>query len=228
MRKITKLKVARTEKQENDAWDEVFSHRNKLLATSNWTMLPDSGLTERNVQLWTDWRMALRRVNRRNFADRELAANAIKQLEKAEPREVYEDESIFLLDDNAVVAVNSIQDRKDFLLRTLSKRFNDTLDAGSFESNPTLLAEQFEEALLYNPNQTLAAFPLINLECELTGKTPEDVVEYFISQKRLRLRMVLALKRKFAYFRDAINAAPGMIELVSIERDIKEWTLTLT
>lgn len=222
--KIKNLRIARTVKQDSDAWAEVLSLRNKLLANSDWTQLPDSGLTPANVRLWGEWRRQLKRVNRRNVADRDTAKANLQVLTNTEPKLAYEDETLLLTEADDIT-VKSVNSRKEYVLRLLNEKFNALLRTDMFESNSMIVDEEFEEAMLYNGT---TVSPLIALECELTGKTPEEVVASFITAKRTRIRNIIVLKRKFKYFKDLVTSSSSMLHLKTLEGEIRAWTLIST
>lgn len=226
-KKIRNIVVSTTMTQEVNAWNQVLSHRNKLLENSDWTQLPDGGLTEVNKRLWSDWRRELKRVNKRNFGDKEVAETAIANLEKVRPRSVYEDET--LLSGNPLSMEQHLGTRKDGVLRYLHRQFITALQAQTFETNFAMVDEEFEEASLYNPrSDSLTDFPLLALEIELTGETVDVVIERFKDRKKQKLRSILILKRKFVFFKQAIHAASTMLEYDLIEKDIRTWISTLT
>lgn len=228
--KIGNLRTTKTPKQELDRWSELKSHRNKLLLNSDWTQARDSNLTEANIGFWADWRRELKRINRSNYASIEQAKKALDALAKQEPMVEYEDETYLRNADYPDYETKSFSMKKEALSKALSKRFDAMLDKHEFLEHPAIISEQYEEALLYlgNKGVKLENFPLINLEVELTKSTADDVAAKFIQQKRNRLRAIIALRRKFSYFEDAINSASTMLELDTIQRELQQWTLTLT
>jgi hypothetical protein len=226
-KKIKNIVVTTTMTQEANAWSQVLSHRNKLLENSDWTQLPDGGLTETNRRLWSDWRRELKRVNKRNFGDKDVAETAIANLEKVRPHSVYEDES--LLSGNLLSVEHHLGKRKDSVTQYLNRQFNNALQTQAFESNFAMVDEEFEEASLYNSRiDSLADFPLLALEMELTGNTVDAVIDSFKDRKKQKLRSMLILKRKFVFFKQAIQAASSMLEYDHIEKDIRTWISTLT
>lgn len=230
IKKIKNLELSKTEKQHQNAWGEVLSHRNKLLETSDWTQLQDSGLSEHSVQLWASWRKELKRINKRNFNDKDLAKRAIENLAQVIPNVVYDDESSLLLSDKIQeISIKSLQSRKESLLKSLSKQFLNKSNSTTFDKSFSLIDEEFEEACLFKklPDEKLEEYPLIKLAMELENKTSTEIVEAFINNKREKLRSVIVLKRKFVYFKKAIEVATSMVEYQAIERDIQEWISTL-
>lgn len=229
--KIKNVRVSRTAQQENDSWAEVKSYRNKHLANSDWTQFNDTGLTEANVRQWTDWRRELRRINRSNFATKELAYNSLQTLARMEPTVEYTDESILLTATfsdytmDAVVKAKKIQSMK-----LLNKKFNLLVENNEFLTNPLIVNEQYEEAVLYlsATDKNIDQFPLIKLEMELLGLSTEAVLRHFLNAQRNKLRVIIVLKRKFSFFQNAINSATNMVQLDNIQREMQEWTLTLT
>lgn len=66
-------------KEEEVNWTVVNKRRSILLSQSDWTQLPDTGLTVECVFTWRDWRHKVRSVNQKNYHDILLA---IVELEK--------------------------------------------------------------------------------------------------------------------------------------------------
>lgn len=92
--KIHQLQLSKTDVQEAKEWAEVLSHRNKLLMNSDWTQLPDAGLTEECVQNWRNWRAIARQLRRSNHPDIHLVAEQIARLTRAMPFNVYLEETV--------------------------------------------------------------------------------------------------------------------------------------
>lgn len=234
-KKIKNLRLSTTEKKENDGWGEVKSYRNKHLINSDWTQTADAGLTEANIKRWADWRRELRRINRRNYASKELALNSLSDLSRMEPSVEYVDETVLL---NATYAdyntESIIAAKRKGLSLELNKKFNRLLEKkrDSFLLHDVIVDEQYEEAILYRSDmqvpRNIHDYPLIKLEMELKDFSSEDAVQSFLVAKRSKLRLVISLKRKFSFFLNAINSATNMVQLDNIQRELHEWTLILT
>lgn len=72
-------------KEEEVNWTVVNKRRSILLSQSDWTQLPDTGLTVESVFTWRDWRHKVRFVNRRNYPDILTAIVELEKFGKAKP-----------------------------------------------------------------------------------------------------------------------------------------------
>ena len=62
--KIKNIKTVKTDEMYNKEWTEVLSVKNRLLQLSDWTQLPDSGLTDNCVKNFMEWRTSLKKLRR--------------------------------------------------------------------------------------------------------------------------------------------------------------------
>lgn len=62
--KIKNIKTVKTEEMHNKEWTEVLSVKNRLLQMSDWTQLPDSGLSDNCVKNFMEWRTSLKKLRR--------------------------------------------------------------------------------------------------------------------------------------------------------------------
>lgn len=62
--KIKNIKTVKTDEMHNKEWTEVLSVKNRLLQLSDWTQLPDSGLTDKCVKSFMEWRASLKKLRR--------------------------------------------------------------------------------------------------------------------------------------------------------------------
>jgi len=51
-------------KEEVNVWAEVKSIRNGILSSSDWTQIPDNGLSSRNKSEWRDYRNRIRNITK--------------------------------------------------------------------------------------------------------------------------------------------------------------------
>lgn len=222
-KKISNLKYGTTEEKEDLLWAEVFSHRNKLLLNSDWTQLPDSGLTEECIKQWRDWRQQLRQINRANVSDRDVAEQHIKKLARRTPFITFSEEH-----NRPPIIQDSLDARKTQIIKYLDQSINKSFNSTFIES-PQLIEEQFKEALdfLYG-SKNFISYPLILVTAEATGMSEKEVAEDFIRQKSKLLSKMASYKKKYYYFCDLVQRAENDVQLDSIQLEIKKWISTLT
>jgi hypothetical protein len=222
--KIRKLKVAKTAEQEDVLWAEVFSHKNKLLADSNWTQLPDSGLTPESAFQWQGWRQQLRNVTRANFSDRDAAQRAIDKLSKRQPFSTFEEDEI----DPDHTRYPTLEEYRKRLMAYIDHAFEQKAKP-TFLDMPVLVEEQFREALdfLSNPDAN-RPFPLIGVTAELYGMNRKAVADEFVERKVTLLKRLANLKQKYHYFQMLVMGAKTDVELAQIQEEVKKWILIST
>ena len=75
--------------EESLEWKTIDSRRNVLLDKSDWTQLPDAGLSRRCTVEYRLWRKELRRVNTKNYSDRLEATKELHRLRDCKPEVEY-------------------------------------------------------------------------------------------------------------------------------------------
>ena len=84
---IKNIKTAKTASQINDEWKKAEAYRNSLLASTDWTQLPDVGLC--NIEEYVKWRKDIRAVDlKKMFENASDAEEYIKTLESTKPEPV--------------------------------------------------------------------------------------------------------------------------------------------
>lgn len=220
IKKISGLKVGRTEEQEMARWAEIFSHRNKLLLNSDWTQLDDCGLTDECKDQWRGWRQQLKNVNRSNFSDMELAEKHISILAKRMPFNTYKPVDM----EPVLTEPVSLDTYRTSLVAYLDRVFNDKM-ATPFLDNDILVDEQFKEVLDYD-NNPKSKYPLIDLTSESYNISRDDVIKDFIDRKTNQLVRIAKLKKKYVYFRGLVDKASTDVELQKVQAEVKQWILT--
>lgn len=74
--------------EEDLRWDDIEHSRNMLLSKSDWTQLPDSGLSWECVIEWREWRQKVRDVNNENYKKRIPAVTKLQALRTNQPKNV--------------------------------------------------------------------------------------------------------------------------------------------
>lgn len=224
VKRIGNLSVEKTGEQETQLWAEVLSHRNKLLANSDWTQSPDSGLTEECVEQWRNWRKSLKAINRINYGDRDMAKRNIEKLAKRMPFNVYSE----LRDAPDSERYVSLEEYRKRVIKYLDDAFNRRCSR-SFIDNPILVEEQFKEAIDYlDATENNLPFPLIDVTAQLYGMNKRAVAEEFVARKVELTKLLVNLKQKYFYFRDLVNKATTDVELSEVQAEIKQWISTST
>lgn len=222
--KIGKIKTEKTDEQENSAWAEVMSHKNKLLLNSDWTQLPDSGLTDECIDQWKGWRQQLKNINRSNFADKGLAEQHIAKLSRRTPFNSYR---LVEGDEPTVGRYTSTEEYRGRVVRYLDEAFNSRLN-GSFLDNPALVEEQFKEAIDHLSGKADSMYPLLDVTAELYGMNRNAVAEEFVMRKVESIKRMANLRQKYHYFQMLVRDAVNDVQLADIQAEIKLWISTST
>ena len=76
--------------EETLEWKTIDSRRNVMLSKSDWTQLPDCGLSRACVAKWRLWRQELRKVTEEHFHKRRLdATKRLQELRDSQPKTEY-------------------------------------------------------------------------------------------------------------------------------------------
>jgi hypothetical protein len=224
IRKIGNLSVGKTDEQEIQLWAEVLSHRNKLLSNSDWTQVPDSGLTPECVEQWRNWRKSLKAINRVNFGDRDLAEQTITKLSRRIPFNVY----IAMEDEPNASRYVSLEEYRKRVTAYLDAAFNKRCEP-TFLDNPVLVEEQFREALDYlTKKDENRPYPLISVTVELYGMSHKAVADEFVARKVALMKRLANLKQKYFYFQSLVRKATTDVELSEVQAEIQQWISTST
>lgn len=223
VQKIAKVKVEKTVEQEQNEWAEVLSHRNKLLLNSDWTQLPDSGLTEQSAQQWKDWRSMLKNITQSNFGDHKLAERHITRLSRRMPFSTFIPNDVEP-DFSRCVSLDEYRRRVfDYMDAAFNKRA-----VPSFLDNPYLVDEQFKEAADFRSKGESGSYPLIATTAELYGMSKSAVADEFITRKVEQMKRLANLKQKYFYFQQLVNSATDDVQLTEVQAEIKQWISTST
>ena len=223
IQRIDRIVTVTTEEKESAAWAETLSHRNKLLANTDWTQLPDAGLTPECVTAMRSWREAVKTIKRSTYPVRAHAERHIETLTRRLPKLQYLPLEI------AVPEADRYDDLEEFrtqVTRYMEVVFNATL-SGSFLDNHILVEEQFREALDYNSGVG-EQFPLMAITAELYGQPMKHVADEFIGRKVNSVKRMSALKKQYYKYQSLVSKAASDVELQDIQADITLWISTST
>jgi hypothetical protein len=221
--KIGNVTVEKTDEQERQAWAEVLSHRNKLLFNSDWTQLPDCGLTETSIAQWRSWREQLKNINQTNYSDRRIAEEYIGKMSQRIPFSEY----ITPKSEPSAEKCISLEEYRNRVMNYLDDTFNEKSKV-SFLDNPSLVDEQYKEAIDFLSITEDTLYPLIDTTAEIYGMSRRTVAEEFISRKAECTKRFANLKKKYYYFQTLVIQATSDVELTAIQAEIKQWTSTST
>lgn len=76
-------------------WTNINKSRKIMLTQSDWTQLPDSGLSHKCVMQWRNWRKELRTIIEDNFNDVLTAVAEISRMDESNPITEHSDDSVF-------------------------------------------------------------------------------------------------------------------------------------
>lgn len=204
-------------------WAEVLSHRNKLLANTDWTQLPDSGLTPECVERWKTWRKLLKSITRNSTGDRDLAEQNINNLSRRQPFNEFS--STAELQNLHSISLDAFRNE---VISIMDAAFNKKVTP-SFLDNPSLVEEQYLEALDYLTNyDSVRSYPLIDVTAELYGMNHKAVAEEFVSRKVNLTKRFANLKQKYFYFQSLATNATTDVELAAVKVELDQWISTST
>lgn len=92
MKKIKSLKIAENPESIKALWAQALSHRNLLLQNSDWTQIPNSGLSESCVDQFKIWRQKLRKIRANSSIPVNAVVNTTKVLATQMPKIEWKDE----------------------------------------------------------------------------------------------------------------------------------------
>lgn len=222
--KIDRVVTGTTEEKESSAWGEALSHRNKLLSNSDWTQLPDSGLTPECVTVFKSWRSSLKAIKRSNYPSRANAEKHISTLARRIPRLQYLPLEI---DVPSAERYDDLNQFREQVVRYMEAVFNAAL-SGSFLDNHMLVEEQFREALDYLADAKRSEYPLLSVTAELYKQPLHQVASEFVERKVMSLKRIANLKQKYYEFQSLVSGASSDVELEGIQADITLWISTST
>lgn len=223
IKRIDRIVTTTTEEKESAAWAETLSHRNKLLSNTDWTQLPDSGLTPECITAMRSWREAVKTIKRSNYPVRTIAEKHIETLTRRLPKLQY------LPLDGFAPEADRYDDLEEFrrqVTRYMETVFNAAL-SGSFLDNHILVEEQFREALDYTSGVG-KHFPLISVTAELYGQAMHQVADEFIGRKVNSVKRMSVLKKQYFKYQSLVSKATTDVELQNIQADITLWISTST
>lgn len=83
--KISGLRIDSSDRKDH-RWLEALSHRNLLLSKTDWTQLPDSGLTDESVEEFRVWRQLLRDIKQKTAGSPDAVVNRVSLLKDKLPK----------------------------------------------------------------------------------------------------------------------------------------------
>ncbi len=96
--KISNVQIQITDSVLKRQWNEVINKRNRLLAISDWTQLPDTELPKSSLNLWVRWRKKLRNVKKSTINNPQKAMEILNSLESQMPEKLTYIENITMVE----------------------------------------------------------------------------------------------------------------------------------
>lgn len=118
MKKIKSLKVVENPESIKALWVNALSHRNQLLINTDWTQLPDSGLTPECVLAFKVWRNKLRIIKANSRVPVEAVVNTVISIGSEMPKLVWLDDSQTTVEN---FKYNYKKSARDFISEILSE-----------------------------------------------------------------------------------------------------------
>lgn len=91
-------------KEDDVKWTDINKSKNLLLSQTDWTQLPDTGLSANSVLEWRKWRDEVRKINQDNYDERIPAVLALKKLKDNHPKNVYTGEKHYFQKNGPVIS----------------------------------------------------------------------------------------------------------------------------
>ena len=91
----------------NLEWNDINLNRKLMLTQSDWTQLPDSGLSYACILEWREWRSRVRKVTKREIPNRLKAITVLDSLKERTPKKEYTDEPVNFHQEGAYFDVKS-------------------------------------------------------------------------------------------------------------------------
>jgi hypothetical protein len=99
-------------------WNDINLNRKLMLTQSDWTQLPDSGLSYACILEWREWRSRVRKVTKKEIPERLKAITVLDSLKERIPKKEYSDEPVHFHQEGAII---SKIDVKSHVLKALSE-----------------------------------------------------------------------------------------------------------
>lgn len=96
--------MGRNNMVKENTWDDISMGRNLMLTQSDWTQLPDSGLSQYCVTEWRTWRKKVRRINRQHFNTRLLAVKQMTELKLTKPILEYSEDELYFKKEGPIIS----------------------------------------------------------------------------------------------------------------------------
>jgi hypothetical protein len=216
--KITNIVVSPTEYTEDLEWSSVLAYKIKLLQHSDWILQVGSGVLKQHK--WLQWRESLRKCNRKSFSSPAELQTKIEELDKLMPRvQRYTD-----------VDTSDLIFFKDIVLRLVKYYYSKKLDIeiNSYFGNVLLLDERYKEALEYQKTKKLDRCYFIQNYMELTGKSVNDAVQYFLNEKEKYFLVLLRYQKEMEQKIKIVLETQDTLILKQLYEDYNIWISTLT
>jgi hypothetical protein len=234
--KIKNLKYSQSKNQEEIKWAEQLAKRNRMLAESDWTQLPDVKLSVWSKNRWANWREELRQLRRLNFETAEELKLAIESLE--------EDKLSLYVDYAITDSIKDPESGRRYLYQMLIKfykeqhnsmfspnleeKYQETLDLLS-----TILADhnrddiatmdeliQFVEDLDELEMDT-EPFPFVELTMHLKNYTLHQAILYILREKKKQHVFALQEEHNLIHYENRISACLTVEEVLKAKKEIE-------
>lgn len=217
MKRIKNLVTSPTEYTENAKWVVVSAFRLRLLQTTDWITQFGSGIIKKSK--WFEWRNRVRGCTRSKFDTPEKMQEALEVLELSAPS----------LEKNQY-STDNIDNLKHKVISTIRYYFSKKLECQLFSylNSPALIDERFKEVEIYKKTNNLDSCYFIHSFMEITGKSVEDVVEYFTKQKELHFSLLFRTQNELEAQIKKVDNITEIGELLSIKEEYDIWISILT
>jgi len=220
IRKIKNLKVSHSPEYEKSRWLEAKSRRNKLLSSSDWTQLPDNGISDTDVRLWREWRERVRSIRARDFDSKEQYIEELKSLEQIIPGAV---QNTNTYNKNTNGKITQAQAKNELVSLCKDKIYRVCFHELNHMGQRDIMSEKYEQALDFLSEfqqDDISSYPLIALYASQLKKSYTDVANQFIEERKQWLTMVIEAETKKLNYTKKLNGCTTEEDLQNLLNSI--------
>jgi len=209
--------------------DNIRLTRDIMLTRSDWTQLPDAGLSEKCVLEWRKWRQELRGVNIESESARLPTIALLNKLAESHPKTVYDDPDLKVIDANILGSPPPVEPVGVPILDTITdikvarkyaqKQLEDVYKRKIGAKSPppelhTLYTERLNQAVDFLSHAG-TSFPLLEILAEGLDKPIKEVAISILNTHRTTINNYMVIEQSYI---DALK----YIKESSIIADIKQ------
>jgi hypothetical protein len=202
-----------------ERWIDIDAKRVGLLSKSDWTQLPDSGLSKSCVIEWKVWRGAIRKVNKDIYDKPLVAVVVIKELQDNSPKKVYADDTAQVASDGPIIPQPKEKTIDDIRDLPEGKIYGKTKLEVEYRSKILKASPPLELSFLYSERLSQAidylsdngtVFPLLDVLSESLGKSTEEVAVSILKKQTNTINSFATIERGYIECLKDVNKSATM------------------